>query len=84
MEDLDREIAEKINENLPELFDKTSVSAVTSNDGVMRQVANIAHHGALIGYEDIYEAMTEIRKLTLPWWDQKECEKKQVKGKHGL
>ncbi len=43
----------------------------------MRRIANIAHHGGLIGLGDVYEAMNEIRKLSLPYWDKTEAERLQ-------
>lgn len=33
----------------------------------MSQIARIAHEGGLIGFTDQTEALTEIRKLSLPW-----------------
>lgn len=43
----------------------------------MRRIADIAHCGGLMGFEDIYDAMNEIRRLSLPWWDYEECDKLQ-------
>lgn len=36
-------------------------------------IANISHHGALIGKSDIYDAFNEIRRLTIKHWDSSEC-----------
>ena len=48
-----------------------------SMEDAIRQIANIAHHGGLIGFGDPYKAMNEIRRLSLPWWDKEECNKLQ-------
>ena len=43
----------------------------------LREIANIAHHGVLIGYTTSAKAMDAIRDLSLRWWDRKECERLQ-------
>lgn len=48
--------------------------------GVLGSIANIAHHGALLGFDDVHDAMNEIRRLSLPWWDKDECAKLQMKA----
>ena len=40
-------------------------------DGVMHKVAAIAHSGGLIGM-DPHEALTAIRRLSLPYWRKEE------------
>lgn len=40
----------------------------------LREIANIAHHGGLIGYNTSAKAMDAIRDLSMRWWDRKECE----------
>ena len=42
-------------------------------DETIRRIANIAHHGGLIGFKTEQEALIEIRRLTIPWWDKKEA-----------
>lgn len=44
---------------------------------VIRHVANIAHHGGLLGIKSDSDAMDEIRKLTIPYWDKEQCSKLQ-------
>lgn len=39
----------------------------------LKAIARVAHHGGLIGFRDIYEAMSEIARLSLPYWDSDEC-----------
>jgi hypothetical protein len=54
-----------------------------SNSGYeaeLREIANIAHHGGLLGFKTQGDALSEIRKLTLQYWDQAECEKLQNGG----
>jgi hypothetical protein len=41
----------------------------------MRGVANLAHHGALLGYREAAEALTPIRALTVDYWDMAECDR---------
>ena len=43
----------------------------------LREIANIAHHGGLIGYTTSAKAMDAIRELSRRWWDRKECERLQ-------
>lgn len=42
----------------------------------LRQIANIAHHGGLTGYDE-FSAMEAIRKISIDYWDKKECERLQ-------
>lgn len=51
---------------------------------VMRKIANIAHHGGLIGFGDMHDAMNEIRRLTLPYWDKDECNELQNRWRKSL
>ena len=45
-------------------------------EATLREIANIAHHGGLTGLGD-----SDIRKLTLPYWDKAECDRlQQEKG----
>jgi len=37
------------------------------------RIANVAHHGALIGFSGIYEAMSEIRRFSVKYWNREEC-----------
>ena len=41
----------------------------------LTEIANIAHHGGLTGKD-----FSDIRRLTLPYWDKAECEKLQREG----
>lgn len=45
----------------------------------LKKIASIAHHGSLIGYTDPLEALNEIRRLSVDWWDKEECNKLQKK-----
>lgn len=40
----------------------------------LTRIANIAHHGGLVGLGLEPNALTEIRRLTLPYWDKVECD----------
>jgi uncharacterized protein (UPF0297 family) len=51
MEDLDKEIAEKINENFAELFDKTTVSAANPTGTPGYAICN--HIVGFFGNEDV-------------------------------
>lgn len=42
----------------------------------LRRIANIAHHGALLGYDED-SAVREIRRLSMPWWNRAEAEELQ-------
>ena len=42
----------------------------------LRRIANIAHHGALLGYDED-SAVREIRRLSMPWWNKAEAEELQ-------
>ena len=54
--------------------DATSVvlteDALSDESDTLRRIADIAHHGGLIGFSDIHAAMAEIRKLSQKWWDK--------------
>ena len=50
-----------------------------SEKQTITMIANIAHHGALLGYGDKISSMNEIRRLTLSWWD-KEDDPNRVKA----
>ena len=41
-------------------------------EALLIEVANIAHHGGLIGKDE-----SDLLRLTLPYWDIAECEKLQ-------
>lgn len=45
----------------------------------LREIADIAHHGGLIGYNTSAKAMDAIRELSQRWWDRKECERLQAR-----
>lgn len=47
-----------------------------SAQDALRRIANIAHHGGLMGM-DAFTAVREIRKISLPWWDRDECNLRQ-------
>lgn len=51
---------------------------------VIRRIANIAHNGGLIGFDDIYKAMNEIRRLSLPWCDKEDCDRLQRNGAYSV
>lgn len=55
--------------------------ASCSADDVLREIANIAHHGGLIGFDSYAKAHREICRLTLPWWDQGECSRIQKRNR---
>jgi len=42
----------------------------------LTKIANMAHHGGLLGL-DVGDIMYETRRLTLPYWDKAECERLQ-------
>jgi len=42
-------------------------------ESILEHIAAIAHHGGLIGFTEVDEALNEIRKLSLPWWNKQEC-----------
>jgi len=44
---------------------------------VLRMIANIAHHGGLIGFKTDESALMQIRDLSLDWWDESECARLQ-------
>jgi len=44
---------------------------------ILKKISSIAHHGGLIGYTDPLEALNEIRKLSVDFWDKEECNKLQ-------
>lgn len=50
---------------------------MSTAEQTLREIANIAHHGGLIGYTTSAKAMDAIRDLSLLWWDKKECERLQ-------
>ena len=49
-----------------------SSAPACSAEDTMRRIAGIAHHGGLLDM-DVFTAVKEIRKLSLPWWDRDEC-----------
>ena len=42
------------------------------------EIANIAHHGKLIGKDE-----NDIRRLMLPYWDKDECSRLQIRARSG-
>lgn len=53
----------------------------SDSNAVLARVANIAHHGGLLGFTTTDTAMREIARLTLAFWDKDECHRLQCKGK---
>lgn len=51
-------------------------AATGSAEDALKRIANIAHHGGLMGM-DAFTAVTEIRKISLPWWDRDDCSRLQ-------
>lgn len=40
---------------------------------ILQRIASISHNGALIGFDDQLTALTEIRRITLPYFDKTEA-----------
>lgn len=47
---------------------------IVNLENALKQIANVAHHGGLLGFDNISDAINEIRTLSLPWWDREECD----------
>lgn len=52
---------------------KTATTIKLTTEETLIKIANISHHGSLIGYSNIYDAMREIRKLSIGYWDIDKC-----------
>ena len=48
------------------------------SDETLVKIANMVHHGGLLGYNDTATLLTDLRMLTLPYWDKEECDKLQA------
>ena len=46
---------------------------ITELETILREIANIAHYGGLMGKDN-----SDIRRLTLPYWDKAECQRLQL------
>ena len=55
-----------------------AIAAAPETLEALSEIANIAHHGGLIGFGTSAKAMDAIRELSRRWWDRKECERLQA------
>lgn len=75
---------ERLNKKCSSLYKEGAETAVIAGQeierlkDVLRQTANILHHGGLMGFKDEMAWRAALNKLTLPYWDKDECTKLQI------